>query len=225
MVGQVVQLNSPVELGFDHRFIPSTAPATERGATLLLLHGTGGDGDSLLQLGYTLSPTSPLLSPTGKVREGGAPRFFRRLAEGVFAMQDLKLRTAELAEFIRKSIAAYQLDATRVVAVGYSNGANIAASLLLSGESVLAGAVLFRAMVPFEPAGSPDLHDIPVLLCAGDADPVATAAETARLAELLTAAHAEVELYREPGGHQLTMGDIRAATEWIERLFPAGPTS
>ncbi|MGI8508823.1 MAG: alpha/beta hydrolase [Gemmatimonadaceae bacterium] len=217
-------MNSPVELGFDHRFIPSTAPATERGATLLLLHGTGGDGDSLLQLGYTLSPTSPLLSPTGKVREAGAPRFFRRLAEGVFDMEDLTVRTAELAVFIRKSVAAYRLDAARVVAVGYSNGANIAASLLLSNESVLAGAVLFRAMVPFEPAGSSDLHNVPVLLCAGNADPIATAAETVRLAGLLTEAHARVEIHREPGGHQLAMGDIRAASEWIERTFPLTPT-
>lgn len=225
MVGQVVQLNSPVELGFDHRFIPSTAPATERGPTLLLLHGTGGDGDSLLQLGYTLSPTSPLLSPTGKVREGGAPRFFRRLAEGVFDIKDLKLRTAEVAVFVRDSIAAYQLDPARVVAVGYSNGANIAASLLLSGESVLSGAVLFRTMVPFEPIAPPDLHDVPVLLCAGDADPVATPSETERLAQLLGAAHAHVDIHRGPAGHQLAMGDIRAATDWIARLFPTMPTA
>lgn len=217
-------MNSPVELGFDHRFIPSTAPAAERGPTLLLLHGTGGDGDSLLQLGYTLSPKSPLLSPTGRVREGVSPRFFRRLAEGVFDMKDVKLRTAELALFVRESVAAYQLDPARVVAVGYSNGANIAASLLLSGDSVLAGAILFRAMVPFQPAKSPDLHDVPVLLCAGDSDPIATPAETARLAQLLGTVHCRVEIHREPGGHQLAMGDIRAATDWIERLFPAKAT-
>lgn len=212
-------MNSPIELGFDHRFIPSTAPVAERGPTLLLLHGTGGDGDSLLQLGYTLSPNSPLLSPTGKVREGGAPRFFRRLAEGVFDIEDLKRRTAELAVFVRDAGAAYQLDPARVVAVGYSNGANIAASLLLSGESVLAGAALFRAMVPYEPTEPPDLGNIPVLLCAGDVDPIASPTETERLGELLGAANAQVEIHREPAGHQLVMGDIRTATDWIERLF------
>ncbi len=212
-------MNSPLELGFDHRFVPSTGSVARRGPTLLLLHGTGGDGDSLLQLGQAISPNSALLSPTGKVREAGAPRFFRRLAEGVFDLDDLRFRTHELATFVRASITAYELDPARIVAVGFSNGANIAASLLLSGESVLRGAALFRAMVPFEPAQTADLGAVPVLLCAGDTDPIATPAETATLAELLNVAGADVELHHEPGGHQLTMGDVRAATVWMTRNF------
>ncbi|MGI8546568.1 MAG: alpha/beta hydrolase [Gemmatimonadaceae bacterium] len=213
-------MNSPIELGFDHRFVASTAPEAERGPTLLLLHGTGGDGASLLQLGYTLSPPSALLSPTGKVREGGAARFFRRLAEGVFDVADLRLRTRQLASFVRDAITAYGLDPARIVAVGYSNGANITASMLLSGESVLAGAALFRAMVPFEPSQPADVHGAPVLLCSGTSDPIATPVETARLTELLTAAHARVDVHREPVGHQLVMGDIKAATDWVQREFP-----
>lgn len=212
-------MNSPLDLGFDHRFIPATVPEAERGPVLLLLHGTGGDGDSLLQLGSTLSPTSALLSPTGKVREGGAARFFRRLAEGVFDVEDLKLRTSELASFVRESVVAYYLDPACIVAVGYSNGANIAASMLLSGESVLAGAALFRAMVPFEPSRPVDLRGVPALLCSGTSDPIATRAETARLAELLEAGHARVDVHREPAGHQLVMGDVRVATDWIQREF------
>lgn len=216
-------MNSPLELGFDHRFIQSSAAIAERGPTLLLLHGTGGDGDSLLQLGQTISPTSALLSPTGRIREAGAPRFFRRLAEGVFDVEDLRLRTRELAAFVRAAVAAYELDPSRVVAVGYSNGANIAASMLLSGDSVLSGAALFRAMVPYEPLQPADLRAVPVLLCAGDSDPVATPAETTRLGEILTAAHARVDVHHEPGGHQLTMGDVRAATAWITRNFAPTP--
>lgn len=212
-------MNSPLELGFDHRFIPSTAPVAERAPALLLLHGTGGDGDSLLQLGQAISPASALLSPTGNVREAGAPRFFRRMAEGVFDLEDLHLRTRELATFVRSAAAAYSLDPARVVAVGFSNGANIAASLLLSGESVLGGAILIRAMVPFEPTQPVDLGAVPVLLCAGNSDPIATPAETTRLAELLAAAHAHVDIHAEPGGHQLTMGDVRAAATWITRHF------
>lgn len=217
-------MNSPVELGFDHRFIPSTAAAGTQGPVLLLLHGTGGDGDSLLQLGYTLSPSSALLSPTGKVREGGARRFFRRLAEGVFDQEDLAQRTHELASFVRDAATVYDLGTTPIVAVGYSNGANIAASMLLAGESVFAGAILFRAMVPFEPATMPNLAGVSVLLCSGDNDPIASPAEAAQLADMFGAAGAQVEVHRERGGHQLTLGDVRAATTWIERAFPTGRT-
>lgn len=185
---------------------------------MLLLHGTGGDGDSLLQLGGTLLPGAALLSPTGNVREGGAPRFFRRLAEGVFDLEDLSLRTAELARFVREAVDAYGLDPERIIAAGYSNGANIAASLLLTDPSVLRGAVLFRAMLPFEPERLPSARGVRVLVARGERDRITPAASTARLVELLEETGAEVSVHVEPAGHELAMGDIVAATEWLTRV-------
>src|SRR5918997_626608 len=146
--------------GFKHRFVAGSGQ--EEGATLLLLHGTGGNENDLLPLGRELLPGANILSPRGKVLEHGMPRFFRRLAEGVFDQEDLAFRTEELAEFIRKAIDAYDLDPDKIIAMGYSNGANIAASLMLSDPSVLRAAVLFRAMVPFEPEVLPDLSGLPV---------------------------------------------------------------
>jgi len=216
-------MNLPVPLAYHHRFIAGTGPSA--GVTLLLLHGTGGDGDSLLQLGGTLLPGAALLSPTGNVREGGAPRFFRRLAEGVFDLEDLARRTGELAGFVREAVAAYGLDGGRIVAVGYSNGANIAASLLLTDPTVLAGAVLFRAMVPFEPApgsaAADALSGVPVLLCSGASDPIAPLAGAERLAALLKERDANVSLHVERGAHELAMGDILIAREWVSRNFVA----
>lgn len=156
------------------------------------------------------------------MRENGSPRFFRRLSEGVFDLDDLRTRTRELATFIRAAAAAYDLELSRMVAVGYSNGANIAASLLLSGYPVLAGALLFRAMVPFEPAAADATRgsaNVPVLLSSGDTDPIATPVQTTRLAALLIQIGARVEEHREAAGHQLTMGDVRHATDWLTRTF------
>ena len=143
---------SDVSLSFIHRYEP---PARADAPTLLLLHGTGGDENDLLPLGKNLMPDAGMLSPRGKVLEQGMPRFFRRLAEGVFDVEDLKRRTSELADFIAEAAEHYTFDARRVIAVGFSNGANIAASLLLSRPSVLSAAVLFRAMVPFVPEAPP----------------------------------------------------------------------
>src|SRR5262249_16993263 len=147
-------------LGFVHRFVP--APSAGSGTTLLLLHGTGGNENDLLELGQTLAPNAALLSPRGKVSERGMPRFFRRLAEGVFDIEDLKFRTQALADFVASAASAYGFDPGKVIAVGYSNGANIAVSMLLLRPATLAGAVLFRPMVPFVPAVPPDLSGKPV---------------------------------------------------------------
>ncbi len=212
-------MNSPVELGFDHRYIRGTGAA--RALTLLLLHGTGGDGDSLLQLGDTLRPGSTLLSPTGNVRENGMPRFFRRLAEGVFDHDDLMARTDELARFIADAANAYQLDPARVVAVGFSNGANIAASLLLKHPDVLAGAVLFRPMVPFVPETLPLAPPKPVFVATGMHDPIIPEANADQLVHLLRDIGSDVTVHLEAAGHELTMGDVRAAREWIGRYFPS----
>lgn len=212
-------MNSPVELGFDHRFIAGERARTAAPLTLLLLHGTGGDGDSLLQLGDTVAPGATLLSPTGKVLENGARRFFHRFAEGVFDQEDLACRTQELAEFVRGAIQAYALDPRWLVALGYSNGAITAASLLLANTGVLAGAVLFRPMDPFTPSERPQLAEIPVLECIGAQDRIAPPARGDALATLLMDAGADVHVHREPAGHELTMGDVRVAREWLSSHF------
>ena len=210
-------------LGFIHRYIPPTAGAELAGSTtLLLLHGTGGDEDDLLPLGRALLPGAGMLSPRGKVLEHGAPRFFRRLAEGVFDQEDLAARTKELAEFIDSAAKAYKLDRDGIVAVGFSNGANIAASLLLRRPGLLRGAVLLSPMVPFEPDAPPALSGTSVFVGAGRADPIVPIAQAERLAELLRRAGAAVTLHWEPGGHAVTKSEVEAARQWIMQCL-SGP--
>lgn len=198
---------------FHHRFVPGTAESP----TLLLLHGTGGNEDDLLPLGGLLAPGAALLSPRGQVLEGGMPRFFRRLAEGVFDEADLHARTHELAAWVRVAVDEYGIDPARIVAVGFSNGANIAASLLLLYPGLLRAAVLFRAMVPFEPASPPALDGTAVYMGEGRADPLIPAANAERLAGLLREAGAEVALRWQPGGHALTRADVDDAAAWLGR--------
>jgi predicted esterase len=199
-------------LGFEHVYQP---PATRDQPVLLLLHGTGGNERDLLDLAPMIVPRAGVLSPRGKVVERGMPRFFRRLAEGVFDIDDLKFRTAELADFISAAADAYVFDADRIIAVGFSNGANIAASLLLLKPGLLGGAVLFRAMVPFVPDPLPSLPGTPVLLSNGRMDPLIPAEETERLATLLSGARANVSLVWQPAGHELTQADIAQARQWM----------
>jgi predicted esterase/catechol 2,3-dioxygenase-like lactoylglutathione lyase family enzyme len=203
-------------LGFIHRYIPPAAGAEPAGATtLLLLHGTGGDEEDLIPLGRALLPGAGLLSPRGKVLEGTAARFFRRLAEGVFDQEDLAYRTSELASFIVAASAAYRLDPSGIFAVGFSNGANIAASLLLRKPGALRGAVLLSPMVPFEPTTMPNLSGVPVFIGAGRRDPIVPAENTERLAGILREAGAAVTLHWEAGGHSVADGELRAAQEWL----------
>ena len=209
------------DLGFTHRFIP--APEHGSSTTLLLLHGTGGDENDLLGLGRFLAPTAALLSPRGKVLERGMPRFFRRLAEGVFDLEDLQARTHELARFLDAATTAYGFDARRVVAVGFSNGANIAASLLLLHPAALAGALLFHPMVPLVPERQPDLTARSVFIGAGRADPLIAAAETERLAAMLRDDGADVTLQWQPGGHALSQAEADAARDWLTIRLAAMP--
>jgi predicted esterase len=199
-------------LPFVHQFIPAQAAGAP---TLLLLHGTGGDEHDLIDLGRALYPQAALLSPRGQVLENGMPRFFRRLAEGVFDLDDLRLRTHDLADFVADASGIYHFDPRRVIAVGYSNGANIAASLLLLRPEVLAGAVLFHAMVPIVPEELPELRDVPVFIGAGQFDPLIAPPQTERLALLLQQAGAEVALHWQPGGHALNQAEVQAATAWL----------
>ena len=203
------------DLGFIHQYFPATTPGLP---PLLLLHGTGGDENDLVALGQRLLPGAALLSPRGKVQEGGMTRFFRRLAEGVFDLEDLKLRTAELADFIAAARKAYDLPAP--FAVGFSNGANIAASLLLTKTDALAGAVLLRAMLPFEPKPLPDLTAKPVLLLSGGSDTMIPAASSEKLAKVLEAAKADLVYKVLPAGHNLTQDDLVIAARWLGIFGP-----
>ena len=204
---------SELDLAFIHRFV--AAPDKEHAPTLLLLHGTGGDENDLLPIGQALLPEANLLSPRGRVLEHGMPRFFRRLAEGVFDQADLVEQTNMLAAFIEAAARLYQFDLSRVIAIGYSNGANIAGSLLLLHPDVLAGAVLFRPMVPFEPSQAPDLADTPILISAARRDELIEPEQSERLATLLGGYGAQVTIEWQPGGHALTAGDVDAARRWI----------
>ncbi|TSJ64534.1 alpha/beta hydrolase [Starkeya sp. 3C] len=202
-------------LSFVHRF----EPATDAGAPpLLLLHGTGGDENDLIQLGRMLSPGSALLSPRGKVLEGGAPRFFRRLREGVFDEEDVRFRAAELANFVTEARKVYDLAAP--VAVGFSNGANIAAAMLLTRPEVLAGAVLLRAMVPLAAPPAADLKGRGVLLLSGGMDPIVPEENAERLAAQLRAAGARLDHRTLPVGHGLSQADIGLARQWLAAPQP-----
>ena len=207
-------------LGFVHRYVPPETGGESAGATtLLLLHGTGGDEEDLLPLGRMLLPGAGLLSPRGNVLERGAPRFFRRLAEGVFDLEDLARRTEELAAFVEGAARTYDLERDGIVAVGFSNGANIAASLLLRRAGVLRGAVLLSPMVPFEPETLPDLAGTPVFIGAGRTDPIVPVEQVERLATMLADAGADVTLHWEPGGHAVTRGEVDSAREWLSRCL------
>jgi phospholipase/carboxylesterase len=206
------------KLSFVHRF----EPAARTGARpLLLLHGTGGNEDDLLPLGRMIAPGAALLSPRGKVRENGMPRFFRRLAEGVFDEEDLRARAHELADFVGEARGSYGIASP--IALGYSNGANIAAALMLLRPEVLAGAVLLRAMVPFcdqQPSGG--LAGKSVLILSGARDPMAPQENAARLASVLVQAGARVEHRTVPAGHELSQADVALARAWLqEALVPA----
>lgn len=198
------------EPSFIHRFVPGTAART-----LLLLHGTGGDETDLLDVGRALDPEASLLSPRGRVLENGAPRFFRRFAEGVFDEEDVIFRAKELAAFVEAAASHYHFDPSRVTAVGYSNGANIAAATLLLGVYRLSEAVLFRAMVPLSKIDVPQLKGLRVLIAAGGLDPIAPPAMAERLAQLCESAGADVTLEIQPAGHELTAADLNIAREWL----------
>ena len=203
-------------LGFTHRYVPpETGAELAGGTTLLLLHGTGGDENDLLPLGRSLLPGAGLLSPRGKVLERGAPRFFRRLAEGVFDQDDLARRTEELAEFIDGASTTYALDRDGIVAVGFSNGANIAGSLLLRRPGLLRAAVLLSPMLPYEPESVPDLGGTSVFIGAGRTDPIAPAHQVERLATVLRQAGADVTMHWQSAGHTITKDELDAAQRWL----------
>ena len=204
------------DLGFIHRFIPGN----EDGMTLLLLHGTGGNEEDLIPLGQELAPGASILSPRGQISEQGAPRFFRRLAEGVFDVEDLIFRTHELAGFVEHAAEEYGFDKEKLVAAGYSNGANIAAGLILLHPGLLRAAVLFRSMVPLEPEVNPDLSGMPVFMAAGTQDRMIPPDNAERLAGILREAGAEVDLRWRDIGHPLIREEVEEAKDWLKENAP-----
>jgi predicted esterase len=196
---------------FVHRWEPA---ANGNGTVALLLHGTGGNENDLVPVGQLVAPRSAILSPRGRVLEHGMPRFFRRVADGVFDLDDLAARTHDLADWLAACAAHYGFDATHVRAAGFSNGANIATSLLFLRPEALAGAVLLRPMLPYEPRGLPDLTGKHVLVAYGQQDPIAGPAHGEKLASTLRRAGASVSVHVSPGGHGLEQGDLEAAARW-----------
>src|ERR1051326_5644925 len=221
------------ELDFIHSFIPpkyekigdgtatrTSKQETEREGktftTFLLLHGTGGNEQDLVPLAYELDKSAAILSPRGKVLENGiAPRFFRRLAEGVFDLEDLKFRTNELANFVIDASKTYNFDLQHIIAVGYSNGANIAASMLLLRPEILSSAILFRAMVPLVPQTLPDLTRKHIFMSSGLYDPIVSRHEAEKLFGLFKNAGAKVSLSWQESGHELTINEIGKAKDWL----------
>jgi phospholipase/carboxylesterase len=207
---------------FTHRFLPAH---TAGALTLLLLHGTGGDENDLLELGRALDDQAALLSPRGQVSERGANRWFRRLAEGVFDTDDLLARTDQLAAFVTDAVERYRLCASRLVAVGFSNGANIAATLLFRHPRLLRGAVLFAPMVTLDDPPMVDLSGVGVFLAAGRADRIAPPEQAERLAEQFIERGAAVELRWHPGGHGINHHILAQATAWLSKLRAAISTA
>jgi phospholipase/carboxylesterase len=195
---------------FIYRYIPGRGEQT-----LLLLHGTGGNEADLLPLGFAIAPDASLLSPRGKVLENGAPRFFRRLAEGVFDEEDVVERSHELAEFVSSAARKYDFDLNALIMVGYSNGANIASAIILLAALKTHGAILFRPMVPLSCPPQQPLGGCEVLISGGRFDPIATPDQVNALADLLRERKAQVDVRMQESGHQLTDRDVETARDWL----------
>jgi phospholipase/carboxylesterase len=223
--------NEKPRLGYIHRFIVPSDEMGKRQAqgqkgdrnkftTFLLLHGTGGNEEDLIPLAQQLCQKAAILSPRGKVLENGvAPRFFRRLAEGVFDIEDLKYRTNELADFVKDASNAYDFDVHNVIAVGYSNGANMGASILLLRPEILSGAILFRAMVPLIPEILPNLTNKHIFMSSGVYDPIVTRRGAEKLFGLFRKAGAKVTINWQESGHELTMEEVQIAREWLQKFI------
>lgn len=206
-------------LGFVHRFVPATDPSSR--ATLLLLHGTGGDENDLVSIGHAVAPGAALISPRGRTLENGAPRFFRRLSEGRFDPAEVRARALELGAFVRAAAAAYEVDPQYVFAVGYSNGANAASAVMFLEPRLLAGAILLRPMIVIEPEEAHDLTGRSVFIGSGRLDTIVPTDQPERLAEMFRSRGASVTVSWQVSGHDLAPGDIGAAARWFEVQSPA----
>lgn len=209
------------DLGFVHRFLPSEGAASRD--TVIALHGTGGDENDLISLGQTIAPGAAILSPRGNVLENGAPRFFKRLAEGVFDPQEVRSRGEELARFIQAATTRYALDPERIFALGYSNGANAASTVMFIRPGLIKGAILLRPMLVYEPEKPADLSGSSVFISAGRMDPIVPTRSVERLAELFQSARAKVTLKWQMVGHNLVPSEVNEAAAWL--TLQRGPVS
>jgi len=217
------------DFGFNHVFVNSSFTNNSNNKkeydyankklTLVLLHGTGGNEEDLILLGKKIEPNASILSPRGKVLENGMPRFFRRLSEGVFDLEDLRIRSHELADFIQKCSVHYKFDLERTIAIGFSNGANIAVSIFFLSPELFQGAILFRAMVPFIPNSLPNLLNKRILISAGLKDPIVSKTETENLYKLFQKTNANTTLKWQPSSHNLIQEDILVAKQWMLNNF------
>jgi len=219
------------DFGFHHVFVHSSYSYTNssnnkkeyddanKKLTLVLLHGTGGNEEDLILLGKKIEPNASILSPRGKVLENGMPRFFRRLSEGVFDLEDLRIRSHELADFIQKCSVHYKFDLERTIAIGFSNGANIAVSIFFLSPELFQGAILFRAMVPFIPNSLPNLLNKRILISAGLKDAIVSKTETENLYKLFQKTNANTTLKWQPSSHNLIQEDILVAKQWMLNNF------
>jgi predicted esterase len=205
------------KLGFIHNYVPSKESTNQN--TLLLLHGTGGNENDLIPIGKMISPRAALLSPRGKVLENGMSRFFRRSAEGVFDQVDLRFRTDDLADFIKEASREYEFNLSRLAAVGYSNGANIAASLMLRHPGLIKWAALFHPMIPFVPDTLPELSNVKILITAGKNDPIVSKEQTENLKTLFQDCGAFVNLFWQERGHSLVEEEINEANRFLAPLL------
>lgn len=203
-------------LEYNYIYVPGDTTSI---VTLLLLHGTGGDEHNLLTIGRKLDPHAHVLSPRGNVLEGHANRFFERLSEGVFNEEDVKKRSKELSEFVEAAKEKHGLQNTKVVAVGFSNGANIAAAVLLLHPHILDGAILLRAMLPLTPSAEPDLSNTPILLLSGTKDAMVDESQVQKLAELFQAGGAKLTHKWVDTGHNLLPEDIGVSAQWLSDNF------
>jgi phospholipase/carboxylesterase len=201
------------DLGFIHRHLPAADSATSD--TLVVLHGTGGDENDLISIGQAVAPGAAILSPRGNVLENGAPRFFKRLAEGKFDPKEVRSRAEELARFIRGAVVTYRLDPARVYALGYSNGANIASTAMLVEPGVFRASILLRPMLVYDPPERNDLSDTAVFISAGRIDPIVPVESVEKLVELFEAAHSKVTVKWQLAGHSLVPSEVREASEWL----------
>ena len=201
------------DLGFIHRFVPAEDKTSAQ--TLVVLHGTGGNENDLVGIGQAIAPGVAILSPRGNVLENGAPRFFKRLAEGVFDPKEVRSRGEELAQFIRAAISRYALNPQRIFALGYSNGANIASTVMFIEPGLLQGAILFRPMLVFEPDERPGLSGVGIFISAGRMDPIVPTTSVERLVELFEGSRADVTLKWQLAGHNLLPSEVREAADWL----------
>lgn len=200
------------DFGFIHRFVPGEDASVE---TLLVLHGTGGNENDLIGIGQAIAPGAAILSPRGNVLENGAPRFFKRIAEGVFDPKEVRSRGEELARFIRAAAVTYRLDPSRIFALGYSNGANIASTVMLIEPGAIQASILLRPMVVYQPPEKSDLSGSSVFISAGRMDPIVPTASVEQLAKLFRSANADVTLKWQLAAHNLVPTEVREAAEWF----------